>query len=428
MDVVVGVDVHKRTHTLVVVDRSGRKIGQKTIDTTSKAHAEGIHWARAQFGNDAVWGVEDCRSLTARLERDLLAAGLCVVRVPPHLMSRTRASSRQPGKSDPIDALAIARAVLREPDLPVAAHNNDSFELQLLVRRREDLVGQRTATANRLLGRVHQLDPVRSTPGNWKSRNQRVDLGIWLAEQPGLLADLARDELRDIDRVSEAVKTLERRIGERVRAAAPALVELQGCGELTAATIIAEVADIDRFRSEAALARYIGVAPVPNWSGETNARARSVRHGNRQLNKAIHRIALTQTIYDGPGKQYFQRRLAGGDSRRRALRSLKRRITRVVYNRLKACRPATTSPGLPDRKLPQVFLLYLADLQPGRERRAAAVKLDALRGDTPGVYAPTSAETVGADAEPGRRRTSVNTAGSCRVSWKRLGPEHRCTR
>ena len=154
----------------------------------------------------------------------------------------------------------------------------------------------------------------------------------------------------------------------------------------------------------------------------------TVARDNRQLNKAIHRIALTQTIYDGPGKQYFQRRLAGGDSRRRALRSLKRRITRVVYNRLKACRPATASPVLPERKLPQVFLLSLADLQPGRERRAAAVKLDALRGDTPGVYAPTSAETVGADAEPGRRRTSVNTAGSCRVSWKRLGPEHRCTR
>jgi len=176
------------------------------------------------------------------------------------------------------------------------------------------------------------------------------------------------------------MKALERRISERIHEAAPALLALQGCAALTAATILAEVVDINRFKSDAALARYIGVAPVPNWSGETNGREHSVRHGNRQLNKAIHRIALTQTLYDGPGRTYIQRRLADGDSRGRAMRALKRRITRVVFTRLKACRPATTSPALPERKLPQVFLLPLADLQPGRERRAAAVKLGRAHG------------------------------------------------
>ena len=75
-----------------------------------------------------------------------------------------------------------------------------------------------------------------------------------------------------------------------------------------------------------------------------------MRHGNRQLNKAIHRIALTQTIYDGPGKTYFQRRLADGDSRGRAMRALKRRITRVVYNRLTACRQPATGPGPNSRR------------------------------------------------------------------------------
>ena len=154
---------------------------------------------------------------------------------------------------------------------------------------------------------------------------------------------------------------------------APALLELPGCGELTAARIVAEVANIERFRSEAAFARYAGLAPVPHTSGSASVRLRPTRHGNRRLNAAIHRIALTQTIHDGPGKTYYQRRIAEGDSRHRALRSLKRRITRVVYNRLKAsCRP-TTDPDQPGRRLPQVFMLPLVDLRPGRERQAALV-------------------------------------------------------
>ena len=173
MVVVLGVDAHKRTHTVVAVDANGRKLGEKTIATTSAGHDDAVRWARGRYGRELLWGVEDCRPLTARLEGDLLAAGLRVVRVPPHLMSRARASSRTPGKSDPIDALAVARAVLREPDLPVASHDPVSLELSLLVGRREDLVGQRTATINRLLSRVHQLDPSRGPVGNWQRHKTR---------------------------------------------------------------------------------------------------------------------------------------------------------------------------------------------------------------------------------------------------------------
>jgi transposase len=107
---------------------------------------------RANFGGDVVWGIEDVRQLSARLERDLLDAGQRIVRVPSKLTARSRASARSFGKSDPIDALAVARAVLREPDLRVACHDEVSRELKLLVDRRKDLVGQRTATINRLLG------------------------------------------------------------------------------------------------------------------------------------------------------------------------------------------------------------------------------------------------------------------------------------
>ena len=384
---VVGVDAHRRTHTLVAVDQLGRKLAQKTIGTSSDSHAEAVRWARTRLGAAVVWAVEDCRSLTARLERDLLAAGQKVIRVPPHLMSRSRASARELGKSDPIDALAVARAVLREPNLPVACHDKQSMELRLLVDRREDLVRHRVVTINRLLTRLHQLDPDWSKPRNWDARKPREALREWLDTQDGLLAELAREEFQEMVRLTDSAHDVARRIGERVRLAAPALLELPGCGELIAAKIVAEVAGIERFKNEAAFARYIGVAPVPHWSGNTIGNTRLVRHGNRQLNAAIHRIAIVQISKEGPGKDYFQRRRAAGDTPLRALRSLKRRISRVVYNRLKACRTATGSADQAGPKLPAVFMLPLADLRPGRERRAVAgVQLSAPRPAAAGPF------------------------------------------
>ncbi|BBZ13631.1 hypothetical protein MBRA_38260 [Mycobacterium branderi] len=229
--VVVGADVHKRTHTFVAVDEVGRKLGEKVVKATTAGHAEAVMWARERFGTDVVWAIEDCRHLSARLERDLLTAGQQVVRVPPKLMAQTRASARTRGKSDPIDALAVARGFLREPDLPVASHDEVSRELKLLVDRREVLVAQRTATINRLLWRVHELDPEHAPKARSLDlpKHRRI-LGDWLASVPGLVAELARDELADITRLTETINALAKRIGERVRAVAPALLSLPGCG------------------------------------------------------------------------------------------------------------------------------------------------------------------------------------------------------
>ena len=156
---IVGVDAHKLSHTLVAVDDSGRKLAEKVSTTNSSGHLEAIRLAQKNFGRDLLWAVEDCRHVSRRLEQDLMMAGYSVVRVPTRLMARTRASARTAGKSDPIDALAVARAALREPGLPTASHDEASRELKLLVDRREDLLGQRTATINRLLWRLHELDP-----------------------------------------------------------------------------------------------------------------------------------------------------------------------------------------------------------------------------------------------------------------------------
>jgi transposase len=347
--VVVGADVHKRTHTFVAVDEAGRKIGEKTVRAITAGHAEVVMWARERFGAQVVWAIEDCRHLSARLERDLLGLGQSVVRVPPKLMAQTRASARTRGKSDPIDALAVARGFLREPDLPVASHDEVSRELKLLVDRREVLVAQRTATINRLLWRVHELDPERAPkPRSLDLAKHRGLLGEWLDTVDGLVAELARDELADITRLTETINALAKRIGERVNQIAPVLLAMPGCGHLTAAKLVGETAGVARFKNEAAFARHAGVAPVPVWSGNTAGRVRMTRSGNRQLNAALHRIAVTQIRLDGLGQAYYRHRLNIGDSTPEALRCLKRRLARVVFghlhtdeqNRLQPCQPA----------------------------------------------------------------------------------------
>lgn len=347
--VVVGADVHKRTHTFVAVDEVGRKLGEKVVAATSAGHHQALRWARSQFGTELRWGIEDCRHLSARLERDLLSSGQQVVRVPPKLMALTRASARTRGKSDPIDALAVARAVLREPDLPVASHDEVSRELKLLVDRREDLVGQRTATINRLLWRVHELDPAHAPKAASLDLAKHRDLlREWLHTVPGLVAELARDELADITRLTETINALAKRIGDRVREVSPTLLAMPGCGELTAAKLVGETAGVTRFKSEAAFARHSGVAPIPVWSGNTAGRVRMTRTGNRQLNAAPHRIAITQIRLEGLGQTYYRKRLTDGDSSTEALRCLKRRLARVVFhhlhtdqqNRQQPCQPA----------------------------------------------------------------------------------------
>jgi len=341
---VVGIDTHKHSHTLVAVDSGGAKLGEKTVEATSAGHTEALRWALGKFGTDLVWGVEDNRSVTGLLERELMAAFQRVVRVPPHLMARSRGPARAWGKSDPIDAIAVARAVLREPDLPVAFHDQASWELKLLVDRRDDLVGQRVEAMNRLFARLHQLSPERPKPVKLQWATRRQALNDWLLEQPGLLAELARQEVADIGYFSDGIEGLTKHIALRVHELGSTLLSLPGCAELIAAKLISETANVDRFRNEAAFARYAGIAPVPMWSGSTEGRLRLARSGNRQCNSAIHRIAVVQIRLDGPGRAYYQRRRAEGDSGMGALRCLKRRLCRIVYNRLRADYTRRTQP------------------------------------------------------------------------------------
>lgn len=349
MVIVIGADVHKATHTFVAVDEVGRRLGEKTVRATTAGHETALRWARTQYGPELRWGVEDCRHLSARLERDMLASGQTVVRVPPKLMAQTRASARERGKSDPIDALAVARAVLREPDLPEASHDESTRELKLLVDRREDLISERTRQINRLRWHLHELDPDFEVPvKSLRSRSQRDRVAAWLEHHDGVVAELARDILADIIAVSVKTDRLERRIEELVTDRHPHLLAIPGCGPLAAAKIAGETANVTRFRSEACFAMNAGVAPLPVWSGSTRGRVRMSRSGNRQLNAALHRIAVTQIRLDGLGRTYYRKRLNNGDSTVEALRCLKRRLARVVYTALHADQRSTpTAASLP---------------------------------------------------------------------------------
>ena len=154
--VVIGADLHKRSHIVAAVDEHGRNLAERTLRATPHGHLELLRWARSL--GERRWAPEDSRHLSRRLERDLLTAGESA-RVPPTLMASERRGSREPGKSEPIDALAVARAALRGPDLPTARLDGQERDIRLLVDHRDDLVKQRTAEQNRLRWHLHELMP-----------------------------------------------------------------------------------------------------------------------------------------------------------------------------------------------------------------------------------------------------------------------------
>ena len=331
--VVIGADLHKRSHTLVAVDETGRKLAEKEVSATPAGHLEVRRWA-ARWAERS-FALEDCRHLSRSLERDLLRAGERVIRVPPKLMAGARRSSREPGKSDPIDALAVARAALREPDLPVATLDGPERDVRLLVDHRDDLVKTRTQEQNRLRWHLHELMPG-DEPGPRSLDRARVLAALEqrLADEPGVVGRLARDLVVRIRELTVVIDALEREIAGLVARLSPNLLALTGCGPLTAAKLVGETAGIGRFRSKAAFARHNGSAPVPVWSGNT-VRHRLSRGGNRQLNVALHRIAITQMQRPGQGRDYLDQRMTAGDTKTEAIRALRRRISDEVFRRMR---------------------------------------------------------------------------------------------
>src|ERR1700749_1329692 len=143
--VVIGADTHKRTHALAAVDAgTGVVLAQRSITADERGHLQALRWAR-DLDVEIVWALEDCRHVSRRLEQALVTAGERVVRVPPQRMGQTRRGEREPGKSDQIDALAVARAVVRDgvERFPAAFLDERAMEIRLLADHREDLIAER---------------------------------------------------------------------------------------------------------------------------------------------------------------------------------------------------------------------------------------------------------------------------------------------
>jgi transposase len=335
--IVIGVDPHKQTHTAAAVDAAlGELRGERTVRARRVGHEQLLEWARG-LASERLWALEDCRHVSVSLERFLLASGERVVRVPPRLMAGARRSARQRGKSDAIDALAVARAALREPALPSARLEGREREIRLLLDHREDLVTERTRIQQRLRWHLHELDPELELPPGCLDRRCWLDrIGRRLARRTQTVqVRIARELIVRCRALSRRERALERELRPLVQAQAPALLELPGCRVLTAAKLVGETAGVDRFAGDAQLAMHAGAAPLPASSGKSS-RHRLNRSGNRQLNCALHRIAVTQGRHHPPARAYLARKEAEGKSRKEALRCLKRHLARSVYRTLSA--------------------------------------------------------------------------------------------
>ncbi len=343
--IVIGADPHKRTHTLVAVDAAtGEQRSCETVKATPAGSEAALGWARG-LGSERVWAVEDCRHVSGRLERALIAAGERVVRVAPKLMAGARRGSRERGKSDPIDALAVARAALREgvENLPVAVLEGESLDLRLLLDHRDDLVAQRSDEQRRLRWHLHALELGDDIPAGALDRSVWIDrVGRRLGRQPqSARVGIARELVRSIAAKTRRARELEREITGLVANQAPQLLQQPGCGPLTAAKLVGEIAGAGRFRTDAQLARTAGVAPLPASSGRTD-RHRLDRGGNRQLNCAFHRWAVNAGIHDPETAAYLARKQAEGKNRMEALRCLKRHLARRAWRLLNTPNPTAS--------------------------------------------------------------------------------------
>lgn len=343
--IVIGADTHKRSHALAAVDEgTGRVCGQREIDADEPGHLAAVRWAR-ELDEERVWAIEDCRHVSLRLEQALLAAGERVVRVPPHRMGASRRGERERGKSDQIDALAVARAVVNDgvDEFPVAYLNEEAMEIRLLFEHRSDLVAERTKIQNRLRWHLVALCPEleRSLKARSLSETRQLDrIDRRLRRLPAAArVRVAREQVTQIRSVTRQANALERELLALIKAHRPQLLAETGCGALTAAILIGRTAGAQRYRSDACFARHAGTAPIKCSSGQRDQH-RLDRGGDRQLNHALHIIAITRAQRDPATKAYLERKQAEGKTRKGALRCLKRHLARHFHHILSL--PATT--------------------------------------------------------------------------------------
>jgi transposase len=343
--VVIAVDPHKASWTAAAVDSGLSPLATVRAPVSRQGYRQLRRFADAWPG--AVWAIEGAGGLGAPLARQLAADGIAAVDVPAKLATRVRMLSTGHGrKSDDADAISIGIAALTASRLRDTAVEEDLIALRALVEHRDDVVGIRTQTVNRLHVLLTQLMPG-GAPRKLSADTAARLLATVRPRAVGArtLRRVAVDLVAEIRHLDRRIAAVTRDIASAVEASGTTLTTLHGIGELTAGKILGRVGDINRFRSAAAFASYTGTAPIEVSSGDV-IRHRLSRAGDRQLNCCLHVMAVTQIRQGGPGHAYYMRKRAAGKSRKEALRCLKRRLSDIVYRRLlHDAHPARGEPG-----------------------------------------------------------------------------------
>lgn len=336
MQVIIGVDPHKASHTAVAIDSSEAQLDHKKVRAARTQVDHLLSWAEPYPAR--MWAIEGADGMGYLLAQQLVAAGEHVVNVPATLASRTRLlGTGRTNKNDPNDALSIAVSALRSSGLRPVRPVGHSEVLRLLAKRNRDIASQRIRQVCRMHALLLELDP-----GGMSKEMYASDVDRFLAEvTPTTPAaqvrfDLALELLDDIRRLDAQLKESHKRIRTAVAASGTTLTEVFGIGPIIAAALIGFSGDISRFANRDRYAAYNGTAPVEFSSGGRTVHRLSTR-GNRSVNNALHMAAICQLRQPhSDGRAYFDRRVAEGKTSKEALRALKRQISNTVYRRLVA--------------------------------------------------------------------------------------------
>ncbi|MFZ0323108.1 MAG: IS110 family transposase [Actinomycetes bacterium] len=339
---VIGVDPHKGSHTAVAIGADESVIQSVRVEA-SRRQVDRLVVFAADWP-ERVWAVECAAGVGRMLAQQLVARGERVLDVPPALSTRVRVLSGRSGrKTDAHDARAVAIVALRNPNLVEVSVEDFSRGLRLLSDRRGQLVASRAQAVTRLHSLLAELLEG-GAPQSLTAEKATVILRRIhpVTDVDAIRKDLARELLEDIKRLDARLAANAARIAEAVTASGTTLTDIPGVGPVTAAKIIGHTGMVGRFPTRGHYASYAGTAPIEASSGEVE-RHRLSRRGNRQLNSALHGVAITQMRHPGPGRDLYDRKIAAGKARGEARRALKRHITDRVYSTLVA--GAQRSPG-----------------------------------------------------------------------------------
>ena len=333
LEVLIGIDPHKRSHHAVAIDGEEVKLAELSVRAAKDQTQRLLAWAE-RFPQRR-WAIESAGGLGYLLSQQLVDAGEEVLDVPATLAARVRVlGSGRSQKNDPNDALSTAIAALRHRGLREVVADDHGAILRMLATRHHDLGSLRTQAVCRLHASLAAL-----IPGGFSGRlsaKQAASLLRSVRPVDGVSAERkaqAQELLIDVRRLDAAIAAVRKRIVVAVGAAKTSTTDVYGVGPIVAAIIVGHSGDVRRFQSRHHYASYNATAPIEASSGPKK-RHRLNPRGNRQLNHAMHMAAVTQIRNDTPGRAYYERKLAEGKTKKEALRALKRRISDAVYRQL----------------------------------------------------------------------------------------------